>query len=224
MMANRYNMLLAVLVIHLVALAMDVLHRPWTDVSTLVMALAMALILGRITGRRRDFWIMLLLGSVAPMLNLVVAWGSGLLLLDLVKVGFWILAPAFLALRVFATIYNAEDVSHGEIAGAVSVYLLLGLIFANVFEALFIIDPAAIDFGADFSRQDIGFGDVLYFSFVTLAGLGYGDVAPSYSMARAAAVAESVTGIMYIAILVARFVSMHSAAQLRRKNSADRPG
>ena len=47
----------------------------------------------------------------------------------------------------------------------------------------------------------------MYFSFVTLATLGYGDIAPVHPVARSLAVAEAITGQLYLAILIARLVS-----------------
>ena len=47
----------------------------------------------------------------------------------------------------------------------------------------------------------------MYFSFATLASLGYGDIVPVHHVARSLAVAEALTGQLYLAILVARLVS-----------------
>jgi hypothetical protein len=47
----------------------------------------------------------------------------------------------------------------------------------------------------------------MYFSFVTLATLGYGDISPVHPIARSLAVAEAITGQLYLAILIARLVS-----------------
>lgn len=52
-----------------------------------------------------------------------------------------------------------------------------------------------------------GFSSLIFFSFVTLATLGYGDIAPVHPLARSLAVAEAITGQLYLAILIARLVS-----------------
>jgi hypothetical protein len=152
-------------------------------------------------------------------------WHSSPLALNLLKVVLWCAAPAYLAARLFATIYYACPVRHHELAGAVSIYLLLAYLFANLFEALYLYDPSMLHFGDNFAAGDIGFGEILYFSFVTLATLGYGDVAPAHPATRAVAVAEAVTGLLYMAILVARFVSLltiHPPASSRAGGEADR--
>ena len=52
--------------------------------------------------------------------------------------------------------------------------------------------------------------DLLYFSFVTLATLGYGDIVPHTRIARSMAVIEALVGMLYIAVFMARLVSMRS--------------
>jgi voltage-gated potassium channel len=215
---NRYNILLGILILHLTGLALD-LPVPWTDLINLALAPVAAFLLRTITGRGRDGWILLALGLSGSLLNLALPWGAGPLALDLLKVALWTLAPAYLAARVFVTIYDTDAITHAEIAGAVAVYLLLALIFANVFEALYHFDHQHIQFGDNFDASGVGFGEVLYFSFVTLSSLGYGDVSPATSVTRTVAVVESVMGLMYMAILVARFVSLHSAHRYERRRS-----
>ena len=220
MLRNRYNILLGVVVVHLFALTMG-LPRPWGDLINIAVAPVAAAMVRVITGRRRDAWTMLVLASSASLLNLAFPWTTVPLSLDLLKVGLWCLAPAYLAQRVFMTIYDADAITHAEISGAVAVYLLLALVFANVFEALHVMDPGSIQFGENFPA-DAGFREILYFSFVTLSTVGYGDVAPASSLARDVAVVEAVTGLMYMAILVARFVSLHSADRLERRRQQAR--
>ncbi len=58
---------------------------------------------------------------------------------------------------------------------------------------------------------------MLYYSFVTLATVGYGDVSPYTPAARALSVLESLVGIMYIAILIARFVSNYEKENRREE-------
>jgi uncharacterized membrane protein len=55
--------------------------------------------------------------------------------------------------------------------------------------------------------------DFLYFSFVTLATLGYGDVAPVSPGARLTAVLQSLLGLLYVSILVGRMVGLHTAGR-----------
>jgi hypothetical protein len=51
----------------------------------------------------------------------------------------------------------------------------------------------------------------LYFSFVTLSTVGYGDITPVHSVARMLAAAESTAGLLYVAVLIARLVALHTS-------------
>jgi uncharacterized membrane protein len=53
--------------------------------------------------------------------------------------------------------------------------------------------------------------DLLYFSFVTLATVGYGDILPTSETARMLAMIEAVVGQFYVAVIVAVFVGMYSS-------------
>lgn len=214
-----YHLLAVALTMQLVMLAIDLPGR-WTDVANLAFAPVVAILLGSITGRRRDLWILLVLAALGPVLDLALPWHTSPLAVNLFKVGVWCAAPAYLASRLFATIYYADPVRHHELAGAVSIYLLLAYLYANLYEAFYLYDPSMLHFGSNFEASAVGFGEILYFSFVTLATLGYGDVAPAHPVTRAIAVTEAVAGLLYMAILVARFVSLLTV----QRRDASRPG
>ena len=58
--------------------------------------------------------------------------------------------------------------------------------------------------------RNMGLSTSMYFSFVTIATLGYGDIVPVTAPARGLAVVEAISGQMYLAVLVARLVSLYS--------------
>lgn len=122
----------------------------------------------------------------------------------------WLAYTGYLAWIVFQKVFTSRRVGKQQIFGAISVYLLIGLVFTELFEILLYLDPNAIFFDpARFPREEIGTSQVLYYSFVTLATVGYGDVSPVIPEARALSVVESICGIMYLTVLVARFVSRY---------------
>jgi hypothetical protein len=91
-----------------------------------------------------------------------------------------------------------------RIAAAVAVYLLIGLIWARLYEVVELLAPGAFHIPAGESLSSAGF---VYFSFVTLATLGYGDLTPVNIVARNLAVLEAITGQLYLVILISRLVS-----------------
>lgn len=117
----------------------------------------------------------------------------------------------FTTLVMFNSLIQANQVSRDTIVGGICVYLLVGLCFAMVFIVMTDFNPGALL--QDGQAIQISASDssayattLLYFSFVTLTTLGYGDVVPQGDMARMFAVTEALIGQLYLARLVALYV------------------
>jgi hypothetical protein len=96
-------------------------------------------------------------------------------------------------------------VDQERILAALDAYLLAGLLFGLAYRVLELVWPGS--FGG---ARPLDLGGALYFSFVTLATLGYGDIVPVSPPARGLSVVEAVSGQMYLAVLVARLVSLYA--------------
>ena len=102
-----------------------------------------------------------------------------------------------------------DNISANRIIGAVCVYLMLGVIWALTYSLLEAGIPGSF---AGLSEQAAGSKwdpDWVYFSFVTLTTLGYGDILPVTSSARAMAYFEAIVGQFYLAVLVAGLVGAY---------------
>ena len=99
-----------------------------------------------------------------------------------------------------------------RIIGAICVYLLIGLAWASVYETLDGVIPGSLRFPAETAWGTPGPVRYRYFSFVTLATLGYGDVTPVTALAGTLAALEGVIGQLYIGITVARLVALSLGA------------
>jgi hypothetical protein len=129
--------------------------------------------------------------------TLALAAGDGLWALGLVLAG---------AAALRATLREG-GVTAERLYAAASVYLLAGLAFAAVYQGLWQLDPGTFHVGgAPAALPDLG--TAIYFSFVTLATLGYGDVVPATPLARSLAISEAVGAQLFVAILIARLVSL----------------
>lgn len=122
----------------------------------------------------------------------------------LALLGFLVVAITF-ALRqvVFGTEMNLN-----RLIGAICVFLLLGIIWSFAYSLLELAVPGS------FKGFSPGHGpgedsSWLYFSFVTLTTLGYGDITPVSAMARSLAFMQAVAGQFYVAVLVAGLVSAY---------------
>jgi hypothetical protein len=120
------------------------------------------------------------------------------------------LAPALLgasglgmAALLLVSVFRGGRVSGERICAALCVYLLAGIAFGGLFAALEAVAPDSLDGAVD----DIG--SAVYFSFMTLTSVGYGDIAPAAPLARAVAMLEAVFGQLYLAVLIARLVSLY---------------
>ena len=99
-----------------------------------------------------------------------------------------------------------QRVTHETVLGALCTYVLLGLLFAFAFLALDAVRDAPF-FVQSGAHQE---SEYLYFSFVTLTTVGYGDITPVAPLARSLANVEALIGQLYPAILLARLVSVDS--------------
>lgn len=108
-----------------------------------------------------------------------------------------------------ATSINIEVLCEG-----ISIYLLLGLLWAFAYWLVAEISPQAFSFNvaSEISPSIKGFNG-LYFSLITLNTVGYGDISPVAPVARMLAAMEAMTGLFYIAIMIARLVSVYSGAK-----------
>jgi hypothetical protein len=105
---------------------------------------------------------------------------------------------------VLALVVRRGPITPRRIQGAIAVYLLLGFIWAQLYELVALWRPGA------FTGAVEGMGSLpwTYYSFVTLTTMGYGDIMPVHPLARAVAVLEALTGQLYLAIMLARLVSL----------------
>jgi hypothetical protein len=103
-----------------------------------------------------------------------------------------------------ALVLRPGRVTTRRIEGAIAFYLLLGFTWAQAYELMSLWHPDAFAGAVD----GTGVPPWTYYSFVTLTTMGYGDIMPVHPLARALAVLEALTGQLYLAILLARLVSL----------------
>jgi Ion channel len=132
----------------------------------------------------------------------------------------WVLGSSILSLLLFLAVVLGQTLRAGPVTfhrllGAVAAYLLLGIIWAYAYELVALLRPPAFSGAVNLADGPRAF---YYFSFVTLTTVGYGDVLPVHPAARSLAMLEAVTGPLYLAILVARLVSLAVQSDLEAKS------
>jgi len=170
-----------------------------------------------VSGRKRVFTVALLL-----LLAILAARWSGHFLqnnaLTLMADG---LAIPFLVVTagiVLSYVMRGEEVTADKISGAVCVYLLIGVTWGLLFSAIERLQPGSFQPGSAVDATSTGerLPLFVYFSFVTLTTVGYGDVLPLSPLARSLAVVEAVLGQIYLATLIARLVGLHIVHSLKK--------
>jgi voltage-gated potassium channel Kch len=108
-------------------------------------------------------------------------------------------------------ILSSGPVNMERISAALSLYLLIGLVFGVLYAVIEELVPSSfvIQVASGSKVESFQLAHSIYFSFVTLGTLGYGDVVPISGPSRALAVTEAMIGQMYIAVVVARLVALY---------------
>jgi hypothetical protein len=75
------------------------------------------------------------------------------------------------------------------------------------------LDTVAINFAGGTAQ---GFHDFLYFSFITLTTLGYGDVTPVSALAKSLSIVIAIAGQLYMTILIAMLVGKYISSSIER--------
>ena len=101
--------------------------------------------------------------------------------------------------------FTVQKVSWDTIQGGISLYFLIGLFWAFIFQMLTLINPSALSLPITPST----FADLMYFSFTTLTTLGYGDITPVTDFARNMTILESTLGQIFLTVFVARLVGLY---------------
>jgi len=143
----------------------------------------------------------------------------------LVLVGsfFWLLFFIYITWSQLRILLKHREVTGETISMSISIYLLLGVIWALLYVVIFTRDPEAFRFATPIpggGTEAYRFPILLYFSLTTLSTVGFGDITPLTLQARYAAVAEAITGQFYLAILVARLVGMQISRAATPSTSA----
>jgi hypothetical protein len=215
---RRFGLLLAVLAGTYVISA----FVPGALARTLQVALFLGVVLLAVRASRAS-------RQVARLVNAVVLAGSA---------AFWVLAqvtsaPAadgaafawialmmgFAVVLILGQVLAGKEVTLQSVFGAISGYLVIGLMFAAVYGAMSEFGGSA--FFA--SGQPGTIATFQYFSFSTLTTVGYGDFTAAIASGRAVAVMEAVLGQVFLAVLVGWLVSVMRTSRFSGDNAGTGP-
>ena len=154
-------------------------------------------------------WIAVVLSI--PMLLSVWIGYIGLEMSQLTLIG-RVAGVAYLALlagTILTFVFSARIVTWEVISAALVVYLLLGAMWGFNYAVIETLQSGSFSFSHQLEKQDSS--DFMYYSFITLTTVGYGDITPVTGVARSFSMLEGIVGQSYMAVLVARLVGLHVA-------------
>jgi voltage-gated potassium channel len=206
---NGHRVLLASIMLMLLAspfLLTNTTFHWILDVFVMLVLLAAA---RTVAGPGLRFKIVLVLGLAALFSQLMVLgpqWG-------------WLETSRFVATPLFLfwvcgmllrdIVMRSDTVTADVILGAVNVYLMIGVGFAFIYGLIEHLQPGSFTGIEELASATDHVLYFLYFSFITMSTLGYGDISPITPHGMTATYIEAIFGQMYLAILVARLVSMY---------------
>lgn len=180
------------------------------------------------------FFALLMLGGVSLFLQHKPTFILALFLALLILAGNWVanithkqaivltvltIEFVFFSLILSAMVrfmFNQTSITFDKILSAICAYLVLGMLFALIYTIIVITYPEAFQYtlnqalptGTPFPHPAF-FTEALYFSYVTLSTLGYGDWVPILGPLKMISALEAIMGQLFIAILIARLVGVH---------------
>ncbi|HKQ40364.1 MAG TPA: potassium channel family protein [Verrucomicrobiae bacterium] len=121
---------------------------------------------------------------------------------------------AFVIGHLLSFILRAPVVTVDVLCASIAAYLMLGLTWTVAYWLVDQVTPGgAFSFNTDRGEHSMNGFTGFYFSFITLSTVGYGDITPVSRAARWLAALEAMTGLLYVAVLIARLVSLYSRAK-----------
>jgi len=183
--------------------------------ATLLVALTTS---GARRGLRRVAFVLVVAAVVGSAIALVATDGEGTRAgVRAVTLALVVLAPAVLVAGIYRDIRATGGVPLRAVFGVVAIYLLVGMAFGVGHQIL-------ADVGSGTYVKGVGDPDAqdfLYFSYITLTTVGYGDIVPVSNVARTVAVLEALTGQLYLVTIVAVIVT--NVGRRRPTDAGPRP-
>ena len=118
----------------------------------------------------------------------------------------------FVVAHLLRFVLRAPSVNVEVLCASISAYLMLGLMWTMAYWLVDQLTPGgAFSFNTNAGPRSMNGFTGFYFSFITLSTVGYGDITPVSRIARWLAALEAMTGLLYVAVLIARLVALYSS-------------
>jgi hypothetical protein len=139
---------------------------------------------------------------------------SGVPVDNAVALGFGAAFYAFSLAHLLEYVLRRDVMTADKLYGAVAVYIMLGAFWAFLYGVAQYVYPGA--FALHGSAKMLDTSELLFFSFVVLTSTGFGDIVPLLIQTRFLAILEAISGVMYVAILIARLTGVYPTIERER--------
>ena len=222
MLRNKYILLLAAqLLLSFISplFSSTQYARPVIDLAITVVFITAII---AISNTRRHF----IIGMALMVPTLILTWGIKIYYietLEFISLVGSVFFFCYIAWLILIDILRAKMVTLDTIAAGISVYLFFGNICGFIYAIIGRLDPNAFTIPAvtaSYLGDNIGeISSAMYFSFVTLTTLGYGDITPINEFARSLAFLEAAMGQIYLTVLIASLVGIHISSSDKGETS-----
>jgi len=165
-----------------------------------------------VVGHQSRYWLIGLALGVPGVVLTAIAKERSDMSLRIVALSLTLAFLIFTLAVLFKAVIKVQEVTTETVYGAMSVYLLIAITWSVAYLLLSCLRPGAFVSSIQSESNPVNWPDYLFFSFATLTATGYGDIIPRIAQARSLAVLESLTGMMYMAVFVARLVGVYSTS------------
>jgi Ion channel len=161
--------------------------------------------------RRRSFFIFAISVSVFSIAMTFWLAAAPTFWLVIISHGALMVLLSFFAVAILSYVLGSGKVTWDKIYGAVCAYLLFGYAWTFAYSVIEEVQPGSFISLSSPAPHDLvsSVMQLRYFSFVTLATVGYGDIVPRMPAARTLALLEAILGQFYLVALVGRLVGLH---------------
>ena len=151
-----------------------------------------------------------------PLLVVALVGRSGMSWLDQaalvpMSLALWTVVALLAAASALRFALGARVVDREHLYAGLSAYLLAGIFFGVFYWVLEHTWPGSLAVPGEGAQSNFSLPAAIYYSFVTLTTLGYGDIVPRSEVVRGLAIMEAVAGQLYLAVMIARMVSLYAS-------------
>jgi hypothetical protein len=157
---------------------------------------------------RATRWILLTILVVALVGRGGIAWFGQVALVPM-NLLLWTVIALLAAVSALRFALSARVVDQEHLYAGLSAYLLAGIFFGVFYWILDRTWAGSLAIAGEGGQSHFSLTLAIYYSFVTLSTLGYGDIVPRSEVARGLTIMEAVAGQLYLAVMIARLVSLY---------------